>query len=310
MMKYISQELRYGFNSKIYYVIIIFLSVLFGWILFLNYNMAIDSYNEYVKTENFYKESNEDINKSLKGDYKVENSGDESLVSNPLLYHKNIYRKAIYVASPKYILSQLMESSILLFPLIFGILGLIIATNDFKYGTIKLKTVRMDKITYSLVKQLSIVLSGLTVLAISILVAYIIGQVMYVKLSGIIPISKFPSIEIHTNSSMLTKFVLGFLIAVFFTEIGYALGVVFKNVIVGAITIVVYSFILPNLGVYDLKNSIFYFAKKVFDLQGAISIEDYKTTSFTNSILVILLIFFVSVALSIIITIKRSSFNT
>jgi hypothetical protein len=199
---------------------------------------------------------------------------------------------------------------ILLFPLIFGILGLIIATNDFKYGTIKLKTVRMDKITYSLVKQLSIVLSGLTVLAISILVAYIIGQVMYVKLSGIVPISKFPSIEIHTNSSMLTKFVLGFLIAVFFTEIGYALGVVFKNVIVGAITIVVYSFILPNLGVYDLKNSIFYFTKKVFDLQGAISIEDYKTTSFTNSILVILLIFFVSVALSIIITIKRSSFNT
>ncbi|MDT8719646.1 hypothetical protein IAI10_23680 [Clostridium sp. 19966] len=311
MKKYIKQELLYGIKSKFYYIILALLIILFGFILFLNYSSVTDTYNSYKKTESYYKQNGLDIQKDLSDpNYKVENNENGGTISNPILYHKKTVSRYAYAASPRYTLSQLMESCVLLFPIVFGALGLIVANNDFKYRTIKLKTVRMHKISFSISKQLSIAFVSLIILIAALLISYGIGSIMYWRLSSVIPIEQFKSGVVPTKSPMTTKFIFVYAIALLFAEIGYSLGILFKNIYVGIIAIVVYMFVFPNLGKFDLKNSIFYFQQKIFDFYGVISVESPKNISTLSAGMIILSIVSILVIANMTIIVKRSSFES
>lgn len=309
MRKYFKQELLYGINSKSYYIITILLIVLFGCILFLNYNSVTETYNNYKKTESYYKANGLDIQKDLAGSYKVEGNENNGTVSNPILYHKETVSRYLYAASPRYILIQLIESSVLLFPLVFGVLGLIVATNDFKYRTIKFKTVRMDKSSFGISKQLSIGFVIFIILVIALMISYLIGCIMYSRLSGIIPIEQFKSGVVPAKSPMITKFIFAYAVAFIFAEIGYSFGIIFKNMSVGIIAIVVYMFVLPNFGKFDFKNSIYYFQKNVFDFYGVISVQSPENTSSLLAGLIILSIVTMLIITNMITLVKRSSFE-
>ena len=124
----INQEFRCGINSKIYYITLILLSLLFGIILFMNYNAVIDTHEAYLKYENYYKSNGLDLESDLKGEYKVEKHERGERIENPIAYYKESVGKYLYSASPKYLVSEFLESSTLFFPLVFGILGLFVST--------------------------------------------------------------------------------------------------------------------------------------------------------------------------------------
>lgn len=310
MKKYFKQELLYGINSKSYYMITILLVVLFGFILFFNYNAVTGAYGDYKKTENYYKTNGLDIQKDLAGSYKViESNKNSGTVSNPILYNKKMVSRYLYAASPKYTLTQLLESSVLLFPLVFGVLGLIVANNDFKYRTIKIKTVRMNKSSLGISKQLSIAFVTFITLVTALAISYLIGCIMYNRLSYIIPIELFKSAAVTAKSSMITKFIFAYAIALIFAEIGYSIGILLKNMSVGIIAIALYVFVLPNFGKFDLKNSIYYFQRYVFDLYGVISVQLPVKTSSLLAGLIILSIVTMLIIINMITLVKRSSFE-
>lgn len=310
MKRYIKQELLYGINSKIYYMITIILVILFGCILFMNYDSVTETYKDYERTESYYKENNIDIQKDLEGSYETQGDESNKTISNPILYHKENLCRYIYAASPKYTLTQLIEASVLLFPLVFGVLGMILATNDFKYRTIKLKTVRMGKNCFGISKQLSLAFVIFIILAISLTISYFIGCFMYSRLSGIVPVELFTTVDVPTKSPMIVKFIFAYVTAFIFAEIGYSLGIMFKNMVVAMISMTAYMFILPNLGRFDFKNSIFFFQKKVFDFHGVISVQSPTDTSSLLAGSIIFSIVAVLIITSMIILNKRSSFES
>lgn len=310
MKKYFEQEFKYGIYSKIYYMIALFLIVLFGITLFLNYSSVNDTYNEYLKTMDYYQKNGLDIKADLAGKYAVEESGNSGTITNPILYYKVTVGRYIYAASPKYTISQLLESSILYFPVVFGILGLLLATNDFKYKTIKLKTVRMEKTTFGMAKQLSLAYSSFMILVIGLMISYLLDWLMYAKLSGSIPISEFHFKPITGGPSIFIQFIFGYIVALIFAEIGYTMGVLFKNVYVGMIGIIAYMFLLPNLGSFDLKNAIYYFAHKAFNFYGVVSVEAPKDTSFTVALLIIVAVVILAFFINLSVIKKRSSFES
>lgn len=312
MKKYIEQELRYGLNSKIYVITLIFLSILFGIILFLNFSSVTDLHTEYKSALNYYENNNLDIEEDLANDYSVETTENGGLITNPVAYYKDTISRYIYAASPDYRLTQLLESSVLYFPIVFGILGLFVATNDFRFKTIKVRTVRLSKVKLGLVKQISLAISSLIILILALLVAYLAGELMYQYLIGQIPVKDFAisSEAITSSSSIFSKFILAYVIALIFVEIGYTLGILFKNMYVGLILIIVYTFILPNLGVYDLKNSIFYFASKIFDFYGVVNIEVTEHTGFGSSLITILLTLVLAIFINNFVMKKRSSYES
>lgn len=309
IIKYINQELKSGFYSKIYYITTIFLIVLFVFMLYLNYRAVIDTYNNYVRTVNYYKDNDLDIKKDLSDDYTIEKFSGGGTITNPILYYKDTLTRYIYSASPKYSVSQFLECSVIFFPLVFGILGLVIATYDYKYKTVKLKTVRISRCAFGVIKQLSIILCSLFVLVIALLISFIVGLIIYSNLSSSVPIMDFAKTVFSSSSSIITKFIFGYIIALIYSEIGYTLGVIFKNTIAGMVAIIIYIYIMPNLGSFDLKNSIYFIASKVFNFYGTITISEPYKTSFVNAVSVMAVISAISIIINMIITAKRSSFD-
>ncbi len=311
MKKYFKQEILYGINSKSYFVITILLVVLFGGILFLNYSSVTDSYNNYKKTEDYYKKNNLDIQKDLSGTYNVEQDGNSGKVSNPILYYKVTVSKYAYAASPRYTLSQLLEASVALFPLVFGVLGLVVATHDFKYKTIKLKTARMNKWSLGISKQLSIAFISFFILAAALAISYVIGSFMYSGLSSAVPLDQFKSSVVPTKSPMMTKFIFGYATALIFAEIGYTLGMLFKNISVGIIAIVIYTFVYTKFGQFGLKNSLYYFQKKLFDFYGVVSaVQPSDKTTTPIAVLIVVLVVAILIITNMIVLVKRSSYES
>lgn len=314
MKQLFKHEIKYGLYSKIYLYIVFFLVFLFGIVSFVNYAAVITTYEDFLLTENYYLENDLDMESALKGEFDVQEDGNVHLVENPLLYSKEMVGIYIYSLSPKYALTQFLESAFLYFPIVFGTLGLLIAIYDFRYKTIKLKTVRENKLKFGLVKQASLMVSGLFILIVALLISFMINYLFYLKMSGIVPTAEFPPnlIDEQMTSSLLIKFVFAYIISIIFMTIGYTFGVIFKNMYIGFITIVVYTLILPGgLAVLDLKNSLHYIGNRIFEFYGVLDIDHAKTgTTLLSSIIVLLCAIFLPFLLNILIMKKRSSFET
>lgn len=306
----INQELRCGINFKIYYITLILLSALFGIILFMNYNAVIDTHEAYLKYENYYKSNGLDLESDLKGEYKIEKHEGGERIENPIVYYKESVGKYLYSASPKYLVSEFLEASTLFFPLVFGILGLFVSTYDIRHKTLKHKTVRNSRSVLGAVKHLTLMLSSFAILIIALIISFIIGLIVYQSLYSSVPVADFISKTAYTSSSsIITKIAFGYMIALLFSEIGYTLGLLFKNMTVGIVTIFLYTFVIPDLGSFDLRTSIKFVANKVFDFYGVVSIEAPINTSYIKAGSVILVAFVISIIISMIITAKRSSFD-
>ena len=88
MKKFFEQEIRYGVNSKLYYSMTVFLIVLFGVTLFLNYSSVMDTYNDYQSTIDYYEKNDLDIEADLKSGYEIEENQKGGMIKNPIAYHK------------------------------------------------------------------------------------------------------------------------------------------------------------------------------------------------------------------------------
>jgi len=309
MKQQIKNELMYLLYSKIYIILLLLLCGIFFAILFMNYNSVFDSYDSYVRTKQYYQENNLDIEEDLSGTYTYEKVGDTVNVSNPILYYKECVGRFLYAASPEYTTSQMLESSILFFPLLFGILGLVVSNNDYKYKTIKLKSVMVSKRDFGIFKQLSIIISSFSILAAALLIAKIAGYLEYSIVCTKLPVSDFYLGGMLPRSTVFTKVMFGYGIALLYAEIGYTLGIVFKNTLVGAAAIAAYTLAVPNLGKFDLKNSLYYFAHNVFDFYGVISLEASKETSLFAAISVVVILFILFITVNMAVITRRSSYD-
>ncbi|SHG16328.1 hypothetical protein [Ornithinibacillus halophilus] len=308
--KFFKQEIDYGIASKNYVYMIGFLCVLFGVTLFLNYSSVQETHENYLATIDYYEKNGLDVEADLESSYDVEEFDGGGIIENPIAFHRQMLSQYIFAASPEYTLSQLLESSVLYFPIVFGVWGLILATNDIRFRTIKLKTVRMSKKTFVLTKYLSIAFSSLLFMLAAISISFVVGWIMFQILSNNVPISEYKGESLPSSTGIFNKMLFGYILALVFAVIGYTFGTVFKNMYIGMVAIIVYMFLLPNLGSFDLKNAIYYFANQLFDFYGVVNVEPPVETNFVISILVVLVLFIIAYFINLIIVQKRSSFES
>lgn len=75
MRQLFKQEIQYGIYSKTYLYVVIFLVSLFVIVSYVNYSAVISTYNDFLYTENYYKENNLDIEEDLAGEHDVQSMG-------------------------------------------------------------------------------------------------------------------------------------------------------------------------------------------------------------------------------------------
>lgn len=309
LKKSLKQEFQYGIYSKTYFYILLFLTLLFSIISFINYNAVTDSYNEFLYTVDYYEENNLNIEEDLEKDYNV--SDEEDLIENPIAYSKDRVSRYIYTASPKYAGIQFLEASFSFFPIVFGMLGLSVAVSDYKYKTIKIKSVRENKRNIGLAKQVSLVISSFIILISSLILSYFINFYFYYQIVKKIPVTEFNSFNIESDNNIFLGFIFAYIISIIFSNIGYTLGILFKNSYIGIIFLSIYNFIMPNLGVFDFKNSLYYIGNRIFNFYGVVDLEiATKASTLPISIVMLFCIFIISFIINIFIITKRSSFES
>lgn len=287
----LEEELKYIYFSKVFYTILITLIFFFLVILFMNYQSVVDINNQYSASIEYYKENNLDIEEDLSQNYSIIKEKEGNTIENPLAYYKSILGQFIYAASPQYTSSQLLEASIIIFPAVFGLFGLFVGSYDLKYKTVKIKGVRFSRLNYALSKQLALLIGSITILTIGLIVSIIFGKIMFVLLRNNINLEPFT--VILQKRDLIPKIIFGYVMSILYTKIGYTLGLFFKNIAVGIVVIIGYVYIVPNLGKFDLKNSIQLLAIKVFDFYGIVSVDKYHETKTIYSIFIILVTFII-----------------
>jgi len=130
---------------------------------------------------------------------------------------------------------------------------------------------------------------------------------MYNNLSNSVPVADFYFKTIPTSSLILSKILFAFIIALVFAEVGYTLGIIFKNVIVGMVLIVLY--VSPIIRFNILQDSLNYFAKKVFDFIGVITVKTPEDITLIEALFVILFTIIISFSLNMAFVTRRSSYN-
>jgi hypothetical protein len=308
--KSVSQELSFGFLSKQYYYIIVLLVLLMSVVLYLNYSAAREAYNEYLRTEEYYQKNDMDTSVDLSDDYSVEkNQFGAEEITNPLKYYKESVGKYIYASSPAYSLRLIAESSVMLFPFIFSILGILAATNDLRYKTVKVKTVRNSRFMYNASKQIALLLSGVFTFVISVTLTFFVGLAAYGLLCSSIPIQQFPWTPSFLQPMILQLF-FALAVALLFAQIGFLVGNLSKSTLLSAIFIVVYVYIVPNLGRFDLKNLLYVLAQNLFPFYGVITIESGHNVSTVVAIVILMAVAVLCYTLSSYVVSRRSSYDS
>ena len=149
-LKVVKNEMLYLLYSKIYFILF---GLLFA-VMFLNVYGQIDSYkkniSEYQKTESYILRQGENIEQVLKQDLNVvqEKSSDGTLITsvdNPLRYENENLGKMLYNLKPTNLSISILEMITFVFgPVIFGLLGILLATYDFKNKTVKIKSLKQS----------------------------------------------------------------------------------------------------------------------------------------------------------------------
>lgn len=309
--KNLAFDFRYMHYSKIILALLVVVVIVNGILLTMEYQYISTSYDEYVYMENYYKENGLNIEEDLTSEnYNiVENNDGTTTVDNTILYCYDTVCRSIYVATPQYSVSHILEISILVFPLLFGIMGTLLATTDYKHKIFKHKILRYGRNNYYLCKLLSIIAMVIGVIVFATFLGKISSIVFYSCICNQFPVDQFNvgSLEMYTNT--ITKMGVMCLISITYASIGFLLGIIFKNAIVSICAISTYLYIIPIFSEYEIKNCCYAVLKDTFDFYGLVNISSHKQIDISVAIIIIISVIMICNVISLFIIKKRSAYN-
>lgn len=270
LLRNLQNELRYQLYSKIIGMIVIIIFIL-SCLNIYSTRVSVDSnYSRFLRTYSEYKEEEMDIEEALSKPYKIlEISESGNVIENILRYDFDSVGDSIKSLHPSMSINHTLSYLAILFlPLIFGIYGAAIATYDIKNRTLKLRAILSDGKTNTLAKQLAMLIVILSTILVLLFCMYIVSGFIYRSVSNIEEYKPFilNSLEVTTNNFIQIGYAV--ILSIIFANIGYLIGTITRSTLVPTIVIGAYMFIIPNLGVYDLKNVIMTLGARIFKFTG------------------------------------------
>lgn len=309
LIKNINFEYLYLKYAKTFLAMFLLAIVMNGLLVFMNYEYVSSTYNDYIHMEEWYKESGGDIEGDLSSDYEFVNNEDGSTtVENPIRYYYDQMSQALFVVSPEYAISHILEFSILIFPLLFVILGSVLATSDYKNKVYKHKILRFGRDNYFLSKFIISCCLIFTSVLFVVFVSKTVSLVTYSHICSKFPIEQFEVASVELLSSDLIKLLLMMFISLTYLSIGFCIGTILKSSIVTTCIMAVYLYIIPIFNKFEIKNCCYKLMKDKFNFLGLVNISSGKEIDSLLGIVFILLLIVASNLFSYIIIKKRSAF--
>lgn len=315
MKNCINQEFRYVIKSKVFVLLLAALVSSSVAIIYYNCKCVIDSNKSYKKMVDFYERNDLDAESDMDSSYGVSNTGEYSedgseyvQVDNPIKYYYETCKKQLYVVSNSYVIDQYLEYGLMIFPIVFSMFGIVMATYDTKYKTIKTKTVRFGKDNVFISKQ--IVMGSITIFliiftsAINLIIGYIVRKMMLKNLE----IKDIADVSSYGGHSLFVKVFVAIIISFIFLQIGFLLARFIESTLICSVILFVYVLFGTNMFAYGLKNVILSLASKIYEFRGSYSIDNALEISDCKMVAMILVYGVTMMMISWFINKKKSAY--
>ena len=310
MLKLLKTDFEYVRRSKLCFGILLLFMLFTCLTFFMSHNHAMTAYSSYEHQLEFLEKQGADIEEELKKEYKIlAQEGSTGTVENPASFYREMLTDSMYSLEPNYAISQYLEQSILFFPIIAVFFGVIWSAVDFRNKTYRNRCLRFGKIKSVFGRQLS----GFLILAILMVIAsvFAFAAQAVARSQFIASVGEAYNIE-HSHAVAILKYVLQYLFGIlsllFYYEIGFTFGNLFKGNALVLILVCVYMFFTPMLYKYDVSNIFNSFAMKVFELKGPIEITKSYAINYGIGAVVLAGIFAILLLCNYLIAKKRSAY--
>ncbi|MGV2539598.1 ABC transporter permease [Bacillus sp. NMCC46] len=272
IFKLMKKELLYQYYAKTFLILFIPLMLISLWNVYAQYETTKSNYAQYVKTESEYKELGIDIKKALTMPVNIEEGelagAEGEVVENVLKYDYEKFIQSLHLMEPTQVISTNLEwMGFIFYPLVFGLYAIYLATYDVKYKTMKIKAVQYQWNDVLFSKQLSLYVIILFLIPILSLISYMASHIFYSVISKDISVQLF-TYKDSTEHSILLQLMFVVCTSWLFSTLVFYLGSLCRSFILSVVIYMVYFLLIPNLGVFDLKNMIANLALHLFSFKG------------------------------------------
>lgn len=309
--KCIMDELKLAWHSKI---VLGFALAALGVVLMIflmQYSFFENSYSTYLQVVQFYQESGLEAEPNMEQEIELQknlNSATSGMTDDAINFDYAVLQQALYTSQPEYSLELAGEGAGLFFGILFGVLGILFTTIDYKNKSVKHKVGRNGKDRYILGKLSALFLLDVFLITVYFVFAKIGGIILWNKVSSECEILYASNYIVYDRNNLILIILEAFVLALVYSFIGAFLGILFKNTFFGTILIVGYP-MLPNfLGKLDLSNAFLFIEKSIYNFYGAVSSSGSSLTSLGNAFLIVASYGILATMLGWILVKKRSSY--
>ena len=218
-----------------------------------------------------------DFAADLKKPAKVTTSGDERSVTNLARYDYDTMASAIIAISPASSATESMKYfGFLLYPLVFFLIGLWLATGQRRYRLEKVALVRNGTAATVAARQLTLLVIAAIVTAAILLVDVVARAIATSVLASQLPFGAFSPLSPQPAQNPFAQWGVIVLVVLFFGGAGVAVGTFAGVFAIPAIVFLIWDYVVPFLGAHDPRNwfdvlghSVFSYAS-TFELSPAI----------------------------------------
>lgn len=296
-------EFYYQLKSKIFWVLLCFVILVSIFMFVSQVGLMNGNFKSFEMNISMSKEQGQNIDELLKGSFNKSSDGNIEMIDNPVKYYYLATCSSIIALAPHNAINQLFVSSFfIIFPVICGVYGIVVAYTDRKYRTSTLQNILFSPRSVNCRKIFASVIS-ITISLFSAIVTFLFGQILY-NFFGKFPKSPMIDFKSLAKISYLRMAPLQILIlmssSTLFFIITYYLTIVCKNVFAPSFVLAVYNLVLPSLGKYDLKNIMYNAYTNFFNTNAATYTMDigksYEISNFAYFIPLIFIILFVALS--------------
>lgn len=254
----------------------IILCIMNTWI---NVNLATNQVSSYLDTKNRYIQNGENIWEELKKPLnvieKIETNGVKTIqADNPIKYELKKTIESLTTISGTHYTTSLLEVLTFLFgPILFPLFGYFYGNFDYRYGTVKIKSIQYKWSTCLFAKSLLLLFSSLLLVSVISIISVLFGNTLpNMILANQLNYEEkrliFSGIYSITNPNIIMQISTSIFLIFTYLMIGFSLSIPSKKAWYPAVLLIIYNLFVPVLGKFDFKNVVSVIGHQTFSFNG------------------------------------------
>lgn len=226
-------------------------------------------YSLLQHTKAQYAQNGMDFGADLARPAKVTSNGDDQTITNLARYDYDTFATAAVAIAPSSSVQEALKYfGFLVFPVLFFLVGLWLATGQRRYRLEKVTLVREGTARTIASRQLALIVAAAAIIVVTLLVDVISRGIAAAVLWADLPLGAFPPLTPAPEQNLAARWGVMLLVALFFGGGGIAIGAITGVFAVPAIAFLAWDFVVPIAAQHDPRNWFAVLGHAVFQYSG------------------------------------------